>query len=297
MRRYRLTDLVLFAHLGIVGLLLVVARERASTAWPVWLAVHAAVALLVAGLVRHDRTGAAGWLRELYPLPLFVLLYRESAALNHTFFAEPLDPWFFRAEEAWFGGQPSLAFAQRWPQTWVAEILYGTYFSFYVMIVGMGGWLVARHRAAARHFLAVLTVVFCTCYLVFIALPVVGPRILETGGLPTGTTAALGLNAVPPMPPSTQAGPFAILMRFLYTWFEGEGGAFPSSHVIVACLTVRFSFLYARPVRWIHATLAVALCFGTVYGRYHYVLDVLAALVLTIPLIAGAEWLRRGVED
>lgn|GEM_PF-5195791 len=61
----------------------------------------------------------------------------------------------------------------------------------------------------------------------------------------------------------------------------------------MACLTLRESFRRRWPVRWPHAAAVVALCFGTVYGRYHYVVDAIAGLVLAVPLAAGAEWLQR----
>lgn len=273
--------------------MLVVVRRRASEAWPLLLAGHALAAGGILRITRLPRVGALGWLRELYPLPLFVLLYRESALLNHAVFAHPLDPWFLGAEQRWFGCQPSLAFAERMPAAWFAELLYAGYFSFYPMILGMGVWLVAKDRPGARRFVGTLSAVFYVCYALFIAFPVVGPRVLETTALDADTVSALGLAGTAPMPASTQAGPFARSMAFLYAWFEGDGGAFPSSHVIVACLTLRESFRRRWPVRWPHAAAVVALCFGTVYGRYHYVVDAIAGLVLAVPLAAGAEWLQR----
>lgn len=297
MSRLRFVDLATLAYLAAVAVLLGVARDRASAHWPALLAGHVGLAAAVAAIVRLPDSGAAGWIRELYPLPLFILLYRESELLNRTVFARPLDPWFLRQEQAWFGTRPSLAFAQWLPATWAAEVLYAAYFSFYVMILGMGAWLVARDRAAARRFIGVLSAVFYTCYALFIVLPVVGPRVLDTGGLDAATVSSLGLDAVPPLPATTQAGPFARLMAVLYAVFEGEGGAFPSSHVIVACLTLRESFAHRLRIRWLHAVAVALLCLGTVYGRYHYLVDVLAGLVLAPVLAGAAEWLRRRVED
>ena len=293
MQRLRFVDLATLVYLGAVAALLVAARQRASSAWPILLAAHATTAAGIIWIAWKPRSGILGWIRELYPLPLFVLLYRESAALNHAVFDHPLDAWFLGAEQRWFGFQPSLVFAERLPATAFAEILYAGYFSFYVMILGLGIRLAATDPPAARRFMGTLAAVFFACYAVFIVFPVVGPRVLETHGIDDATLASLGLDRIGPMPPGTQAGPFARLMALLYAWFEGDGGAFPSSHVIVACLTLRESFRHRFGIRWIHTVAVVALCLGTVYGRYHYVSDVVAGLVLAPGLIAGAEWLQR----
>ncbi len=293
MQRLRFVDLATLAYLGAVAALLVVARQRASSAWLPLLPLHAAAATGILWIARKPRSGIPGTIRELYPLPLFLGLYRESAALNHAVFARPLDALFLRAEQRWFGFQPSLAFAEHLPATAFAEVLYAGYFSFYIMILGVGIRLAATDRPAARRFMGTLAAVFFACYAVFIVFPVVGPRVLETHGIDEATLRTLGIDPIRPMPPGTQVGPFARLMALLYAWFEGDGGAFPSSHVIVACLTLRESFRHRFRIRWIHAVAVVALCFGTVYGRYHYVSDVVAGLVLAPGLIAGAEWMQR----
>ncbi len=296
MQRLRFVDWATLLYLGGVAVGLVILRRTASDQWGVWLSLHVLIAMGVGWLAWRPRAGALGWLRELYPLPLFVLLYRESEALNRAIFPQPLDVAFLRWEASWFGFQPSFAFAEWMPATWFAELLYAGYFSFYGMIVGMTVWLLARDRSLARRFVGTLAGVFYVCYALFIVFPVVGPRILDLGGLSPETVVALGLTGVGPMPATSQAGPFAQVMRHLYAWFEGEGGAFPSSHVVVACLVLRESFRQQLRLRWGLAVAVVLLCLGTVYGRYHYVSDVLAGLVLVLPLVTGVEWLQRRME-
>ncbi len=87
-------------------------------------------------------------IRDIYPLPLFLLFYRESQILSRGLFPEPLDPLFFRIEQSLFRFQPSIAFSQTLPQTAFAELVYAGYFSFYLMNIGaVVGWvLVTRPR-------------------------------------------------------------------------------------------------------------------------------------------------------
>jgi membrane-associated phospholipid phosphatase len=289
---WRYLDAVSLWYLGFVALLLIWRREHANSWWWAWVCLHGFLAVGILFLSRRPRMGFVGWLADLYPLPLFLVLYRESEVLNHAFFATPLDANFLAFEGRWFGIQPSLAFAERLPSTLVAEVLYGAYFSFYPMIIGMGVWLLVHDRKSAQRFLGNLAAVFYTCYGLFIVFPVVGPRILDLGGLPPDILARLGLADVSPMPLATQLGPFARLMSLIYDWFEGAGGAFPSSHVVVACLVLRESFRHRLKLRWIQSIVVLLLCLGTVYGRYHYASDVVAGLLIFWPLTRLSEYLQ-----
>lgn len=295
--RFRYLDALSLCYLGGVGLVLLWKRDAAAgPGWWAWLAANGVIAGAIVALARRVRRpliGAWAWIVDLYPLPLFVFLYRQSEALNRAFFTQPLDAAFFALEARVFGFQPSLAFAERFPSTALAEVLYAAYFAFYPMILGLGAWTIACDRQAGRRFLGTLATVFYACYGCFLVFPVVGPRILELGGLPADQLARLDLLAVAPLPPSTQAGPFARLMALLYELFEGAGGAFPSSHVAVACLVLREAFRQRLALRWVLLGGVVLLCLGTVYGRYHYASDVAAGLLVFWPLTRGAELLQE----
>lgn len=295
--RFRYLDALSLCYLAGVCLVLLWRREAAAgPGWWAWLAANGVIAALIVSLARLARRppiGAWAWIVDLYPLPLFVFLYRQSEALNRAFFSQPLDAAFFAFEARVFGFQPSLAFAERFPSTLLAELLYAAYFAFYPMIVGLGAWVILRDREAGRRFLGTLATVFYACYGCFLVFPVVGPRILELGGLPEELLARLDLSGVAPLPPSTQAGPFARVMALIYEVFEGAGGAFPSSHVAVACLLLREAFRQRLSLRWGLSGVVVLLCLGTVYGRYHYASDVVAGLLVFWPLTRGAELLQE----
>ena len=66
---------------------------------------------------------------------------------------------------------------ERYPWRWLSEVLYAAYFSYYLMIVGVGIALYARDRGQFDHFVGVVSVVFYCCYATYLVLPVVGPRI------------------------------------------------------------------------------------------------------------------------
>jgi membrane-associated phospholipid phosphatase len=83
-------------------------------------------------------------------------------------------------------------------------------------------------------------------------------------------------------------------MGWIYEHFETPGAAFPSSHVAVALCTLYFSFRYLRAIRWVHLVMALLLCASTVYGRYHYVVDVVAGALTALALVPLANRLYFG---
>ena len=102
-------------------------------------------------------------------------------------------------------------------------------------------------------------------------------------GLPLPQEVLPALDFAPPE--SVQSAMFFRVMGWIYDHFEATGAAFPSSHVAVAICTVHFSFLYIRRIRHVHLIAAILLCVSTVYGRYHYVVDVVAGILTAAVLI------------
>ena len=279
LRHYTFVDCATQGYLALTGLVILACHGDKLPGWPRLLAAHALAIGLIHALIRSPAaqrgSGGLDFLRHFYPVLLFAGLYRETAALNHLFVAGFLDPWFIRLDARIFGLQPSVAFMAALPFWPVSEFFYAAYFSYYVMIGGIGVALYLRNREQFFHYLSVVSFVFYACYLTYIVLPVVGPRSLD-----------------PPFPAAVEAGPFAHLMAWIYRIFEGPGAAFPSSHVAVAIATVYFSFRYLRPIRWAHLGAAILLCLATVYCRYHYAVDVAGGALAAAVLIPSGNWLH-----
>jgi membrane-associated phospholipid phosphatase len=86
------------------------------------------------------------------------------------------------------------------------------------------------------------------------------------------------------------------MTRALFGAFEGPGGSFPSSHVALAIVTAWFSWSHLPRLRWLHLALVPLLSAATVYGRYHYLVDVFAGVVTGALLLAAGNWLHHRIE-
>ena len=293
MKRYTFVDYATQGYLALAALIVLLFHGTRLSHWPWLLLAHGVGFLLVHFLVglaaRFPANRVLDSCRQLYPIPLFLGFYHETGVLNQMVGDGYWDVHFLKAEQWRFGMQPGLELMQRFPSRWLAEVLYAAYCSYYLMIAGMGVTLLLRSRREFAHFIAVISLVFYVCYTIYIFTPVVGPRIVDLGLL----DARLAQEVVPVTntdpPASVQSAIFFRFMAWLYVHFEEPGAAFPSSHVAVAICTSYFSFLYLRRIRWAHLVVVVLLCVATVYGRYHYVVDVVAGALTAAVLIPLAN--------
>ena len=295
-RSYRFVDYATQAYLLLVGILILFFHSGRVPHLYLYLVAHGTGILLihafVAASARRPENRFYSFFRHFYPLMLYAFLYRESEQLNLMFVDKYLDPAFITLEGWIFGFQPAVVFMNAFPHPLVSEFFYMGYFSYYVMIAGVGLALYFRRREEFWHYLALLSFVFYVCFLAFIFLPVAGPpafymeipRYLDQQRLPYYPLE---------FPASVTLGPFFHIMVFLYSTFESGGGAFPSSHVAAAICVLFLSWRYFLRVRYLILAATVTLSIATVYCRYHYAVDVFAGALTAAVLLPIGEGLYR----
>lgn len=207
--------------------------------------------------------------RLFWPILLLGFFYTETDYLNNIIFETNLDPIFVKIEQLLFGVQPSENFSQLLPYNLFAEVMYFGYFSYYLLIIGLPVFIYFKlgFKVTER---VIFTVVnsFLIYYLIFIIFPVVGPQFYfenSTQNLPQGYI-------------------FGWLIRTIQYYGEAPTAAFPSSHVSICLMLVWFCFKYVKKLLIIVIPIAILLILSTVYLKAHYVIDVLAAFIIT-PLI------------
>lgn len=299
MKGYVFVDYATQAYGVVVTALILLFHNATVPAWPWLVGAHVAGLVLIHWLVQaHHRAKsnrALDFARHFYPVPCYLWFFSETGCLNRMFVPDYLDPLAIRWDQALFGCQPGVEFMQKLPWLPLSELFYAAYFSYYLMIVGVGIALFFRDRQQFFHYISVISFLFYICYLVYIALPIIGPRVFfETIN---GYTLPAEWHRFAPganYPAAVRAGPFFHLMGWLYRIFESPGAALPSSHVAVAWCTVYFSFHYLRRIRYAHLIAAVLLCLSTLYCRYHYAVDVVAGLLAAAILIPLGNRLYEG---
>lgn len=208
------------------------------------------------------------FIRYFLPLLALIYLYKETDLLNNFIFKENLDPILIRMEEYVFGCQPSLEFAEHLSSNAFAEIMYFGYFSYYLMLIGVPLYMfLKKDHIVASKVMFMIICSFLMYYLIFIIFPAGGPQFYFTNW--------------PALPEGYLFGP---LMRFIQSWGEAPTAAFPSSHVSICLMLIILCFSFAGTLVKFVLPVGFLLVLSTVYIRAHYVLDIVAALLVT-PLI------------
>ncbi len=269
-------DVLTAAYLAATAIIALISRTETG----LWLAaLHLLGIGLVLGLGRLPRPrGTFGaFLRIAYPVAVTPLFYMELASLNQLLFPGYFDPSVQVWEEAMFGVQLSVKASDWIPNRWFSEMLHFGYVSYYLVVPAA---LIAAWRAAGREGLerAAFTtaLAFFLCYLCFAVFPVAGPR-YDFAKI-TG--------------PPSDGFVFGIVHSILESG-SSKGTAFPSSHV-GATVSAWLSGGAVNPrAFWILAPFAVSLTLGTVYGRFHYGIDMAAGLVFALTAFLAAPPLIR----
>jgi membrane-associated phospholipid phosphatase len=217
--------------------------------------------------------------RDWLPLVVLPLFYWETPLLAEVFHRGMMyDSIVYGWEQALFGGQPSQTMAARWPWLWLSEPLHAAYLSYY--FIGLGPPLalyLMKRRGAFRRVVFTTVVALIVHQAAFVAFPVLGPRYLFPA--PSGPL---------------EAGPLYQLTHRLLEGASSPGTAFPSSHVgISVAVTLALFREGVRAAPWV-GLLTTFLAIATVYGGFHYAVDVVAGVALggAVALLAPGLRLR-----
>jgi len=236
--------------------------------------LHGGLALViwfVPPLLRCSRFFPLRLLGEIYLPMIFPMFYAEMKYLGIIFFdfENSLDPALIGLEEWIFGGQPSLEWSRAWPWPWFHELMELAYFSYYFLAVT---YLVLVFRARSlseqakwdelRSFVRDLSLVMLICYTMYTLFPAWGPKYFRAGYV------------------EVDGWIFTSIMRLIHENGALLGAAFPSSHVAASMVPWWHTWTHFPRHRWWMTTIFVLLCMSTVYNRYHYVVDVIAGLIL-----------------
>ncbi len=296
---YHFIDYATQLYLAVVGLLILFFHNHSLPQWPYLLCAHATVIISVHILIRtyqyRPESRPIGFFRHFYPILLYPGLYRSSEALNRMFVDDYLDDIFIRLEQYLFGFQPSVEFMEALSFRIVSELFYLSYFSYYIMIIGIGTILYLQEQRHFFHYVSIISFIFYVCFLVYIFSPVIGPPVFYTQIPDFNGQEKLPFYPLA-FPQAVESGLFYKIMKVIYRYFEGHGAAFPSSHVAVAIGTLYFTWRYLPYLRWLHLITVLLLSLSTVYCRYHYAVDVFAGAITAAILLPLGDFIYKKVQ-
>ena len=234
--------------------------------WPVILFHAAAIALVILMALigpGHDYRAIA-FFRLLYPVILMTFFYLAAGKLVHLVFPEFFDHRVTAMESGFLGIDPTLWLDQHLHVV-ITEFFSAAYCSYYFLVPGLALVLFfGRRDAEIVQFMTAVCAAFFVSYMIFIFYPLEGPRYFF---------AAQYQNPI--------SGPFFYpLVVFVIDNIAFHGGAMPSSHCAVALVVALTAIRNYGKRAWFLLFIVGALSAATVYGRYHYLSDVVVGLGL-----------------
>ena len=241
----------------------------------IWYLSLAAVTALIVRFTSADRPGWQRFIRLLYPVLMVGVFYRLTGGTMHLLFDGFLDQQLIAFERAVFGGSPTLLLDRSPLNVWITEILSACYFSYYLFLPGffLPVFFLQRDDIIERAMLGVLLTYFLS-YLLFWLYPVEGPRWVFAEQYTQRVTGPV----------------FRPMVEWVIANGAVRGGAMPSSHTGVALIVTLYTWRYFGRAAWPLVPVVIGLALGTVWGRYHYISDVVVGSALALIAFWFEKW-------
>ncbi len=232
----------------------------------VYVACIVGIAMVVKWLPR-EQSRVSMAIRLLYPALLLTPFYRMTGDYMFLLFDRFLDSHLVQLERAIFGVNPTLYIDRHLLNLWANEIIHMCYSSYYLMIPGffLSMFMLRRNDVIVSAWTATM-ITFIASYSLFILYPIEGPR---------WHFAELYQNAI--------EGPiFRQFTETVMTHGAVRGGGMPSSHSGVAVVLLMYLLRYYRRAGLMAIFPVTGLAVGCVWGRFHYVSDVVVGIAIAV---------------
>jgi membrane-associated phospholipid phosphatase len=263
-------------YLGLLNILVVVFGQ--NLARPLFfIAVHSAIAIAIVALAAaasRSSNRVLLFIRHWYPLALFLFFFEELHYLVRLIFPGWFDHWLIQFDHALLGVHPTV-WMQQFATPALTDFLQFAYMTYYLYTVVLGGLF--YRRGELRAFWVMMTstaAAYYAGYLVSILFPIEGPY-----------HTLVALHHV-----ELTGGVFTAAINWIESWGRVHGGAFPSAHVSGSFVVMLAAWKYCRRLFWFFLPFFAAMLVATVYGRYHYVADVLAGLLVAAMAFRIVSW-------
>jgi membrane-associated phospholipid phosphatase len=224
---------------------------------------------------------------DFHILASILLIFESLGPIVRAVSPVDRDPWLIAADRFLTGTDPTRVL-ERFATPLLSDVLtvfYALYF-FHPLVLAALVWIEERRERGEagpdfHRYAFLIVLVFFVSYAGYFLVPALGPRAT--------------LEHVAPLP----RGPVATAIDGMLDRLESnKRDVFPSGHTMVTLAVVVLAAKRSRRLALAFLFFAVPLWMATVYGRYHYLVDVLVGFALTpIVLWAGRAWLRTRVPE
>jgi membrane-associated phospholipid phosphatase len=215
--------------------------------------------------------------RHWYPHLFFLFCFEELAKLVHLVTPSWKDAKLIAADH-WLTGVHPTVWLEQFATPARNDFMQFAYLTYFTYLLVLGG--VLYYRRDWRGYWSVMTYSaagYAIGYVIAIFFPIESPWFSMAG-------AWHG---------SLQGGPFTAAINFIEHFGRVRGAAFPSEHVAGSVAALWGAWRHRRWLFWVMVPLVTCMCVSTVWGRYHYVVDVFGGMVTgTLGYVIGS-WIMK----
>jgi membrane-associated phospholipid phosphatase len=215
--------------------------------------------------------------RHWYPHLFFLFCFEELGKLVHLVSPGWQDAKLIAADY-WLAGVHPTVWLEQFATPGRNDFMQFAYLTYFIYLLVVGG--VLYYRRDWRGYWSVMTYSaagYAIGYVIAILFPIESPWFAMAGWWHG----------------PLQGGPITAAINFIEHYGRVRGAAFPSEHVAGSVAALWGAWRHRRRLFWMMVPLVMCMCVSTVWGRYHYVVDVFGGMVTgTLGYVIGS-WLMK----
>ena len=270
---------VTFLYLAWLNVALIIFHGHVAHAG-MYVVVHTWLCLgiiCLAWAAAHSKNSVLRFVRSWYPLPLYIAFFEELRGLVHTVFPGWFDRWLIQFDYGFAGVHPYVWLA-RFSSPAMDEFMQFAYMTYFLYLIILPAILYAqRDRLAYWTVMVSTALAHYSVYVISVLFPIESPF----------------YSLAPLETKSPAGGYFTATIDLIERLARVHGAAFPSAHVAGSVVALLAAYRYRRWLFWVCLPFFASMCVATVYGRYHYVADVLAGIAVGAIGFAAGSWLMQ----
>lgn len=200
--------------------------------------------------------------RHWYPHLFFLFCFEELGKFVHLVTPGWQDAKLMAADH-WLTGVDPAVWLEQFATPARNDFMQFAYLTYFGYLLVLGG--VLYYRRDWREYWSVMTYSatgYAVGYVIAILFPIESPWFSMAG-------AWRG---------PLEGGPITATINFIEHFGRVRGAAFPSEHVAGSVAALWGAWRHRRWLFWVMLPLVACMCVSTVWGRYHYVVDVFAGM-------------------
>jgi membrane-associated phospholipid phosphatase len=174
--------------------------------------------------------------------------------------------WLLIKIDYWIFGVHPTVWMEKYVNLWLSDYLHFAYTSYYMIPPTIAGILYFRGQYLEFRELVVAGVLGAYLgYIGYVSVPAIGPRYTQSHLYTIGVEGKYITHVI----------------RYTLDMLEPtKRDCFPSLHTALTAIPTWYAFKYLRKIFYFLVPISISLLIATIYGRYHYVIDVIAGLLL-----------------